>query len=251
MFTPKFRVVDDAAKVSITCLGTEYGRKFIADSALGGNPILVSGGVGEDVSFDVEFVTNYHAKAILFDPTPRAIQHIYEVCSRFGSSADTIFSNNGKQEASSYNLHKINSENFIFYPFALLNEQKTVNFYAPPVREHVSYSIQNIQNRFTKKGEFIEVYAIGPNEVRQFAGEQINVLKLDIEGSEYEFLKSMFDNTILPDQILVEIDELHFPSIRSYKIAKKLFDLLMQNNYILIYRDGYNFTFLRKLLFGS
>jgi hypothetical protein len=75
LLTPKFPEIEQIG-ISVESLGSEYGRKFFAYSELGVNPILVSGGVGEDVTFDVEFVYKYEGKAILFDPTPRAIQHI-------------------------------------------------------------------------------------------------------------------------------------------------------------------------------
>ncbi len=211
--------------------------------------MLVSGGVGEDVSFDVEFVSKHQGKAILFDPTPRAIQHINEVYCRFGLTSEVAYSSTGNQPSASYDLASISSDNFIFYKFALLNEPKIVKFYAPPAKDHVSYSIQNIQNRFNPKGAFIEVEAIGPNEVRNFVpNSSITVLKLDIEGSEYQFLHSCFMSNIFPNQILVEIDELHFPSIQSWKIAKKLFRLLRKNGYILFHRDGYNFSYIRLTL---
>ena len=35
--------------------------------------IVVSAGVGEDISFDIELMNNFQAKLFLIDPTPRAI----------------------------------------------------------------------------------------------------------------------------------------------------------------------------------
>jgi hypothetical protein len=127
-----------------------------------------------------------------------------------------------------------------------LDSARKVKFFKPKISHHVSYSIQNIQNRFNAKDSFIEVFAIGPKEISGLINNyNIDVLKLDIEGSEYEFLKSAFKVGLFPDQVLVEIDELYFPSLRSRKIAKRIFRLFLTNNYKLVFRDGYNFTYLR------
>lgn len=208
--------------------------------------MLISGGVGEDVSFDIEFVSNYRGEALLFDPTPRAAEHLKELASRYGKSSTASYASGGKQSIESYALENVNADNFHFFEFALLDSVDKVKFYEPPISSHVSYSVQNIQNSYTTSGNFIEVDAIGPAEVRVLAqNRSVDVLKLDIEGSEYQFLSACFKLNFFPNQILVEIDELHFPSIKSRKIAKNLFKLLGDNNYALVYRDGFNFTYCR------
>ena len=248
LLTPNFPPLS-SVKVEIECLGSEYGRKYVALSELVRNPVLVSGGVGEDISFDVEFIKKYKAIAFLIDPTPRAIEHMNQVNARFGYPSESTYSATGRQLPSSYDLRVIDDKNLFFYQFALLNVPGKVKFYEPPIVDHVSYSIQNIQNSFRSKGSFIEVEAIGPVQVSELVRKvRINVLKLDIEGSEYLFIKSCFENQIFPDQVLIEIDELHFPSIRSKKISKKLFNLFERHKYELVYRDGFNFTYLRSSL---
>jgi hypothetical protein len=247
LLTPKFPAIYTDSSIDIQCLGSDYGRKFFS-SNLRRSPLIISGGVGEDISFDVEFISQYHARVFLFDPTPRAIQHIVEVRQRFGASSECSYSVSGKQAPKSYDLREVGYESLILMEFALLDEPKIVKFYAPPVSEHVSFSVQNIQNRFTPKGAYFEVEAIGPKEVTELIGTNIiDVLKLDIEGSEYLYLSSSFDQGIFPNQILIEIDELHFPSLKSRKIAKKIFRLLENYGYILIYIDGFNFTYIRSI----
>jgi len=212
------------------------------------SPLIISGGVGEDISFDVEFISRYHARVFLFDPTPRAIQHIVEVRQRFGASSECSYSGSGKQAPKSYDLQKVDQENLILLEFALLEGSKIVKFYAPPLSEHVSFSVQNIQNHFNSKGSYVEVKAIGPKEVTELIGTNIiDVLKLDVEGSEYLYLASSFDQGKFPNQVLIEIDELHFPSLKSRKIAKKIFRLLEIYGYTLIYIDGFNFTYIRSI----
>ena len=50
-------------------LGTEYGGwHFINDENLE-NSLMISAGVGEDISFDIEMINKYKIKVILIDPT--------------------------------------------------------------------------------------------------------------------------------------------------------------------------------------
>lgn len=247
VLTPSFPRIQLNSSIRIEPLGSLYGRKYVVISSLGPEPLLVSGGVGEDITFDVEFISQHNGHAILIDPTPRAIEHISGVVSRFGRQSQSPYSENGMQSPESYDLSKLNSSNFSFHPYAMLDSNRNVRFYEPPVREHVSYSVQNIQKKFGTRGAYIEVSAIGPNEIFDLTNKSlINVLKLDIEGSEYLFLSSAFNAGLFPEQILLEIDELHFPSFRSRRIAKRIFALLSNNNYDLLFRDGFNFTYVRR-----
>ena len=246
LFTPKFPKLHQIEGLEIQSLGSGYGRKFFC-LIFGERPILVSGGVVEDISFDVELISNYGATVYLFDPTPRAILHIDQVRRRFGTSRNCSYSETGRQPANSYDLVNINNKNLILNEFALLESSKLVKFYEPPISDHVSYSVQNIQNHFKPKGPYIEVRALGPQEVIEITGtDRIDILKLDVEGSEYLYLSSSFKKGIFPDQVLIEIDELHFPSFRSRRIAKNIFKLFSAHDYTLVYIDGYNFTYLKN-----
>ena len=40
------------------------------------NPVIVSCGLGEDASFDIDMINNYNAKVICVDPTPKTIKYL-------------------------------------------------------------------------------------------------------------------------------------------------------------------------------
>jgi hypothetical protein len=227
--------------------GSLYGQKFLASDLVGQNPVLISGGVGEDVSFDIEFLNKFGGVVLFFDPTERAIHYFKTLSLSLGNRKTVSYTENGVQPIAAYDLSKITESSLHFYPLALLDRKQKVRFYQPPNKSHVSYSIQNIQNRFNSDGDYIEVEAIGPTEMMKFvASNEIDVMKLDIEGSEYYFLTSLFKVRIFPRQILVEIDELSFPSLKSRRMAKMIFKLMRNNYYTLIHRSGYEFTYLRQ-----
>ena len=77
-------------------------------------------------------------------------------------------------------------ENLIFSEFVLLEEANIVKFFEPPDQEYVSCSVQNIRKHFSSLGSYITVNSIGPQEVvKLIGGNQITVIKLNIEGSKY------------------------------------------------------------------
>ena len=60
--------------------GTNYGGWYIPKNInLNKNSTVYSGGVGEDMSFDLLLNDKYNCKVILIDPTSRAMDH-YNVC---------------------------------------------------------------------------------------------------------------------------------------------------------------------------
>jgi hypothetical protein len=75
----------------------------------------------------------------------------------------------------------------------------------------------------------------------------LSMLKLDIEGAQLEVLDSMFADGIYPNQILMEIDELHFPSFSSRRRARKCLALLANNEYELFARENkYDLSFIHR-----
>jgi hypothetical protein len=66
-------------KYSLERLGTEYGGWTFIDEKKLYDSTIISAGLGEDASFDVEFAQKYNSRVIIVDPTPRAIQHFEEI----------------------------------------------------------------------------------------------------------------------------------------------------------------------------
>jgi len=61
-------------------LGTNYGGWYIPKNiTLNADSIVYSGGVGEDISFDLLLSDKYDCNIVLIDPTKRAIKHFDEV----------------------------------------------------------------------------------------------------------------------------------------------------------------------------
>ena len=237
-------------KQGIVFLGSKYGGWSFFDNKNITDTYIISAGLGEDASFDVELVNKYNCKVIIVDPTPRAIEHFKKIIMKAGSPKLENYKKHGKQNVDSYNLKKINKENLILIENALYNDDnKQLKFYSPPNKDHASHSINNWQNDYSKNTDFILVNTISIRKIiDKFNIKNLEMIKLDIEGAAIEVLQNMIDNNIYPNQILVEFDELH----KSNKVGIKRFwtihKLLISKNYELIKTQSKfpDFLFLKK-----
>ena len=211
---------------------------------------IISAGLGEDASFDIEFASRYNAKVIMVDPTPRAIIHFELIESSLGSTASQKYSNTGCQPIGSYDLSRIEKNNLVLVPKALWNENTSLDFYEPPNPENVSHSILNIQNYYSKSTKSIKVDAITLEfllEELSLKVSDIPIMKLDIEGAEIEVLRRCVETGILTRQILVEFDELNFPSSKGLARVTEVDELLRNSGYNILKTDGQsNFLYYKE-----
>jgi len=240
-----------ASKKSSIFLGTPYGGWHFIDDKNLKDSVIISAGVGEDISFDVEFINKFNSKIIFVDPTPRSIIHMKEVLNNLGNEKSTEYDlSSGRQEISSYDLSNITVQNIAIEEKALTNgESDTVKFFEPLNKEHVSYSISNWQNSKSNNDNFIEVETTTLFKlINKYKLSNIPLLKLDIEGAESQVLKDMLSKNIKPNQILVEFDELQKYNFVTYYKAIILILLMLNNGYQLIKTNNFpNFLFVNKL----
>ena len=169
-------------------LGTNYGKKFLINKEIDGSNII-SAGVGRDISWDEELAKKFEVNICLIDPTPISNNYIYE-----------------KFEGKEY-IKLPNSSTVFFYNFALWKEDSIVTLYPSQEFEHNDFSIHNLQK--TKNTEIIKTQSFRVISImKKLDWNQIDIIKLDIEGAALEVLKDMFKCNIYPKQILIEIDEL-------------------------------------------
>jgi len=248
LLSPKKPIVVEN-NLPLISLGSKYGRKtfcevFPIDKKLQ----VISAGVGEDITFDIEFLNKYNAVIILVDPTPVAIQHFEMIQKRIGLDSMDQYGPTSRQSVDSYNLTRVTKDNLIMLPQALWKDQDLLHFYLPPDDSRDSSgSINSIHNfyRATEKRITVPTTTV-PKIYRDYNFDGIDILKLDIEGSALEVLLFMFLDRIYPAQILLEIDEIHFPSFRSRYRAFKLFKLLKKSGYVIVNQDSCDFTLIRN-----
>lgn len=185
---------------------------FVLDDQLD-NAIIYSGGAGKDITFEINLIQKYNCSVYLFDPSPTGINTV-------------------KEFKSSPNLH--------FSPIGLAGENKNIQFSLPENAQEGSFTILKDQNIIEFPCQKLSDIAKKNNHY------YIEILKIDIEGFEYEVLEEIISSEIKVRQICVEYH--HFfkeiPKIKTNKSIK----LLENNGYVIFHKRNLDFSFYNPLL---
>lgn len=222
-------------------IGTEYGGWFIPRGYLTYESICYCAGAGEDISFDVNLAMKYKCKIYIFDPTPRAKAHFLALTEKTIKGERMPINNNPKQ---TYEIVPEALEKLHFINIGLWSKNDTIKFYAPANPSHVSHSALNSQ----KTNVFFEgrVDRVS-NLMKNLGHKKIDLLKIDIEGAEYEVINSIIEDNLKVKIFCIEFDELgtkiddnYLARIRAF--LKKLTDF----GFRILKIDGSNYTLIRK-----
>lgn len=245
-FKPRLEVTPNR-DLKLVRLGSGYGGWTFAETRDLQHARIVSCGLGEDASFDIEFASRYGAGVVLVDPTPRAIAHFDAITSRLGTAAETAYVSGGRQSPSSYDLSAVTAAQLTLVRKAVWTESTTLRFFKPRDPAHVSHSAVNLPNAFADTGDHILVEADKLSAI--LAELELNdppLIKLDIEGAETRVIPELIEAGITPRQLLVEYDEMSLPSAETRERVEGVHQLLLQNGYALIHHDApTNFLYLR------
>lgn len=235
-------------KFRIRRLGSAYGGWHFVETDSIYDSIFISGGLEEDVSFEIELIDQFNAKGYLYDPTPSSKKHMEIISKNLGMRRITSYSGTGIQSVTSYQLTRVNENHIFYFPIALSNTCETLKFFAPENNAHQSYSAVYDNTR----NEHIEVNAITINQVllhNHLDKKNVELIKLDIEGSELNVIESILKHKIFPRQLLVEFDDLNRLELLNESGIRRILRIYRNilKNYHLVYSDGVsNFSFIRK-----
>ena len=197
--------------------GGDHG--WVVDySRLNSESIVYSVGVGSNIDFDLALIDEIGLDVYAFDPTPRSIEWVK------------------KQSL---------PEMFKFLPIGLGSSDGEMEFF-PPSREsstHFSpvdrYSDKNVQ---TVKAPVKTLKSI----CKELNHTVIDLLKMDIEGAEYEVIDTLQQQNIVINQILIEFH--HMYKGISLEDTLKAIDKLRELDFELfnISQRTYEFSFRKK-----
>lgn len=163
-------------ELNIPCryVGSAYGGWTIATDPLHRvtRPIVLSFGLGDDISFDQEMIKSYRARAFGFDPTPASLRWIAQRGTPAGMEVHAI-------------------------GIAAFDGEQAFSLPAHETR-----------GNFSSKGNGGTTVICQVRRYRTIAEKlelpRVDILKLDVEGSEYDVIPDLLASPLLPLQLLIE-----------------------------------------------
>jgi len=194
-------------------LGTEDQWTILTDNL--NHPIVYSGGVGKNISFELDLIKKFDALVFAFDPSTTGIQTIENLPSM---------------------------ANLNFFPIALSNSDGILQLNYPTNPAEGSFTKEQLITSQQVKIDFPcrKISSL----MNEFGHAKIDILKLDIEGSEYEVLDNIIDEGIKPGQICVEFH--HFFESIPKKRTTDIMHRLKDTGYILFHKRELDFSFFHK-----
>lgn len=172
------------------------------------NAIIYAGGVGKDITFELTVARQYDAQIFLFDPSPTGIQTI--------QSLDL-------------------PTNVRFYPIGFARHDGEVSFEPPLKSNEGSFRIGDGTVKFPCK----KISTL----LRERNHKSIELLKIDIEGFEYDVIEDIIDNQLNIRQIAVEFHDF-YPNIGKEK-TRAAIRLLKAHGYRLFHKRGHDYSFVK------
>ncbi len=226
-------------------MGTDYGGWYCCRKLLSFGSTGLCCGAGEDVSFDVALNAKCGMRVVCVDPTPRSISHVTSLLAANREGRQFPIESGPLQ----YEMTGFQESRFIFIGRAIWSKDGTLDLFAPKDPAHVSFSAMNLQRTSQK----IQVRSSSVESIVEEVGiSHLSLVKLDIEGAEYEVLRAMLAAGIHPDQLLIEFDQVNQPLTPFFWVElMRTLRQLRKAGYRLVHRDRANYSFLLMSALGG
>ncbi|CAG7581517.1 MAG: putative methyltransferase [uncultured marine phage] len=198
--------------MNIKYLGTEYGGWTVDVDSINDGDVVISGGVGEDISFDESLMNEKNVKIIFVDPT---------------------------EKSHKFMEGRVTGENELLKMAITEKSGETIKMFKNKNPEWVSESVSNTHDMVGEGYHEAETISI-TDLVEKY---NPTLIKIDIEGSEYDVLKQC----IGVKQICVEFHH-HCMTDKTYMDTLKCVNEMNSNGYTVIKDKGnmQEVTFLKK-----
>ena len=190
------------------------GGWTVPAEAIAPGAICYCAGVGEDVSFDLALIEKHACEVFSFDPTPRSIEFV-------GNEVDA-------------------DPRFHFLPYGIWSEDRTMTFHQPEegLMFHSLTSDADASSQFDAECKRLATL------MRELGHDHIDLLKLDIEGAEYDVVDDLVTSGIRPRVLCVEFHGVARMDASMWRLRRSL-RALAQTGYRIVHIEHLNFTFLR------
>jgi FkbM family methyltransferase len=190
-------------RVSYECpvmhIGTEHGGWTFNPTLLGPDSVVYSAGIGDDISFDLGLIARFGVTVHAFDPTPKSLEWL----------------------RSQHLPAKL-----VVHEYGIAPQDGRLTFYTP---ENPAYVSLSVVERASSTGTISLPVRELEGIMRELGHSSIDLLKMDIEGSEYAVLEDLVARAIPIRQLLVEFHH-RFRGVGDDK-TKAAIDLLETSGY--------------------
>ncbi len=201
--SPRKQFIPTQIRITKSWLGSSYGGFFVHTPLINESSTVLSFGVGKDVSFDLALMAKTNCNIHTFDRTRGVAEFIAPYLDKH--------------------------QKLTFSPLGISTQEEEAVFYPPNNPNHISCSV--VPNQDTKdKAYRVKMKDLGTIS-RELGLSKIDLLKLDIEGAEYEVIPNILESKIPIAQILLEIHPNLFSDGRQK--SKELLEKLGQAGYLI------------------
>lgn len=176
-------------------------------------------GVGKEISFDRELLRRFPgADLYAFDPTPESIEWI-------------------EKEGTPDNFH--------FFPVGISDMDGLEKFYLPKDNRSISGST-TMRKELEEDHILVEMKKLS-TIMKDLGHERIHILKMDIEGSEFDVVPQILKEGIKFDQLCIELHNRFYK--HGNKKAKDFIHMLNEKGYYITFVSEFKdvLTFERKM----
>jgi FkbM family methyltransferase len=174
------RLAHAGVTVEIQCATAQYGSGggswIVCPDIIHPNSVIYSFGIGRDLSFDLALIDRHGARVHAFDPTPVSVQWV---------RSQTL------------------PPALTFHEIGLASFDGSLDFYAP--RKASSAHFTPVKRYRAAPGDLIKAPVRKLRTIMQELGhERVDLLKMDIEGGEYDVIADIVSEALPIAQLLVE-----------------------------------------------
>lgn len=218
----RFRLHHLKVRKEVSCPAEEFGADgglwHLNPEPLNANSIVYSFGVGDDATFDTALIDRFGLEVHAFDPTPASIEWV---------RAQSL------------------PEQYIFHDFGIADHDGTMEFW-PPRRESSAhytpvprYLNQNNATRVLGTVQRLRT------TMKQLGHDHIDLMKIDIEGGEYDVIADIVADELPIRQLLIEfhhnyrtipiqrtidaLQSLHAAGFRIFHISERTYEISMMH----------------------
>ncbi len=163
--------------------GSAYGGFYVAPSLVPAGALVYSIGIGKDITFDRAMLRRHDCRIEAFDPTPKAIHYLED---------------------------KMPSAAFRFHAYGITaGASGRATFYLPADRNATSGSLLATEVMDPARAIEVEMRTFG-DIAASLGHAHVDVLKIDIEGAEYEVVEDILRSGVGIGQLLLEFHDRMF-----------------------------------------